>query len=157
MAHDNSEILIRTLLSTAGITVDGDKPFDIQVHNKGFYGRLLRDGALGAGESYVDGWWDCRALDQFFDMVMRANVHEKVKGNLKAAWPVVKSKLFNLQKRSRAYQVGEQHYDLGTDLYRAMLDRRMNYTCGYWRNATTLDDAQEAKLELVKVKLNLVI
>jgi cyclopropane-fatty-acyl-phospholipid synthase len=60
-----------------------------------------------------------------------------------------------LQKPSRAFEVGQKHYDLGNDLFIAMLDKRLNYTCGYWKNATNLDEAQEAKLELVCKKINL--
>lgn len=149
------EKTIRDLLSLAGITVNGDAPFDITVHNPGFYARVLREGALGLGESYMDGWWDCEALDQFFDRVVRADLEAKVKQNWRYWWPAVRARLFNLQKRSRAYQVGEQHYDLGNDLYEAMLDKRLNYTCGYWKNASNLDEAQEAKLELVCRKIAL--
>jgi cyclopropane-fatty-acyl-phospholipid synthase len=36
-----------------------------------------------------------------------------------------------------------------------MLDQRMVYSCGYWKDATTLDEAQEAKLDLICQKLNL--
>ena len=155
MVFDRSEGLMRTLLSQAGVTVDGSRPFDIQVHNKDFYRRALRDGPLGLGESYMDGWWECAALDQFIDHVLRADLEQSVRGRWSARWPVVKSRLFNLQRRSRAYQVGEEHYDLGNDLYKAMLDKRMNYTCAYWKNASTLDEAQEAKLELVCRKIRL--
>jgi cyclopropane-fatty-acyl-phospholipid synthase len=147
--------VVRDLLATAGITINGDKPFDIQVHKNDFYGRVLREGALGLGESYMDGWWDCQALDQFIDRALRANLEEKVRGNLGIMRFVLRSRLFNLQKQSRAYQIAEHHYDLDNDLYRAMLDKRMNYTCGYWKNATSLDEAQEAKLELVCRKINL--
>ena len=49
--------------------------------------------------------------------------------------------------------MGIKHYDLGNDLYQAMLDKRMVYTCGYWKNASNLDDAQEAKLDLVCRKI----
>ncbi|MDZ7288423.1 MAG: cyclopropane fatty acyl phospholipid synthase [candidate division KSB1 bacterium] len=155
MTKDQAEVFLRELLSSAGITINGNNPFDLQVHNQQFYQRVLREGALGLGESYMDGWWDCQALDQFFDRILRANLEKKVKGNLKTLWPVLKSKLFNLQKPSRAYQVGEEHYDLGNDLYQAMLDKRLNYTCGYWKNAKNLDEAQEAKLELVCKKIDL--
>ncbi|MBM4162690.1 MAG: cyclopropane fatty acyl phospholipid synthase [Ignavibacteria bacterium] len=143
------------LLATAGVSIDGDKPYDIRVHNDRFYKRVLSEGALGLGESYMDGWWDCQALDQLIDRILRANLEEKVKGNLGILWFALKSKLFNLQKQSRAYQIAEQHYDLDNDLYRAMLDKRMNYTCAYWKNATNLDEAQEAKLELVCRKIRL--
>ena len=155
MSLTRSESIIRSLLDTAGITVDGDRPWDIHVHNREFYGRVLRDGVLGLGETYMDVWWDCPAPDQFFDRVLRASLDEKVPKNLRMMWPVLRSTIFNLQKRSRAYRVGEQHYDLGNDLFKAMLDKRMVYTCGYWKDASTLDEAQEAKLDLVCRKLRL--
>ncbi|MEW6511089.1 MAG: cyclopropane fatty acyl phospholipid synthase [Bacteroidota bacterium] len=155
MASDHAREFITALLSTAGIAVGGNNPWDIQVHRNEFYGRVVRDGALGLGESYMDGSWDCPSLDQFFDRVLRARLDERVRGNLRAAWHVARSKLFNLQSRGRAFTVGEEHYDLGNDLYVAMLDKRLNYTCGYWRNASTLDQAQEAKLDLVCRKISL--
>ena len=77
-------------------------------------------------------------------------------GQLEVPAPrMLQSKLFNLQSKARAFKVGEHHYDLGNDLYEAMLDKRLNYTCGYWKNANTLDEAQEAKLELVCQKIGL--
>ena len=155
MAHNGAEKTTEQLLSLAGITINGPNPYDIQVHDKNFYPRVLRDGELGLGESYMDGWWDCPALDQLIDRILSARLQEKVKGGLKIAWHVLKSRLFNLQKVSRAYQVGERHYDIGNDLYQAMLDKRMLYTCGYWKSAETLDGAQEAKLELVCQKIGL--
>lgn len=155
MASKSAERTVRELLEMAGITVNGSQPYDIQVHNPNLYERVLSDQALGLGESYMDGWWDCEALDQFFDRILRARLDEKVKGSLKIAWHVLKSKLFNRQSRRRAFQVGEQHYDVGNDLYLRMLDKRLNYTCAYWKNAKTLDEAQEAKLELVCKKIGL--
>jgi len=103
----------------------------------------------------MDGWWDAPALDQFFARVTGVNLEQKVKGNSRLKLRVLKSRLFNYQKRSRAFQVGEQHYDAGNDLYRAMLDKRMAYTCGYWKKARSLDEAQEAKLDLVCRKIGL--
>jgi cyclopropane-fatty-acyl-phospholipid synthase len=150
-----SKKTIIELLSLAGITVDGKNPFDIQVFNEKFYKRVLKETALGLGESYMDGWWDCQALDQCFDRILRARLNEKVKGDWKLAWHLLRPKLFNLQKLSRAYRVGQQHYDIGNDLYEAMLDKRMLYTCGYWKDANDLDKAQEDKLELVCRKINL--
>jgi cyclopropane-fatty-acyl-phospholipid synthase len=61
----------------------------------------------------------------------------------------------NLQSKARAYQVGEKHYDTGNQFFENMLDKRMVYTCGYWKEAQNLDEAQEAKLDLVCRKLNL--
>lgn len=63
--------------------------------------------------------------------------------------------VFNLQNRRRSRAVGERHYDLGNDLYAAMLGERLVYSCGYWRQADDLDQAQLAKLDLVCRKLQL--
>lgn len=51
--------------------------------------------------------------------------------------------------------MGERHYDLGNDLFQAMLDPEMAYTCGYWKDADDLEQAQKAKLELVCQKIGL--
>jgi cyclopropane-fatty-acyl-phospholipid synthase len=155
MAMSKAETIGEQLFSLAGITVNGKDPWDIQVHDKRFYQRVLKEGALGLGESYMDGWWDSPALDQFIYNVLSAKLEDHVKESWKLIWHVLKSKIFNLQKISRAYEVGERHYDIGNDLYKAMLDKRMLYTCGYWKDAKNLDEAQEAKLQLVCQKINL--
>ena len=120
-----------------------------------FYKRLLCDTDLGFGESYMEGWWDCEALDECINRIAKFQLRTKLKDDWKTVLYVAQTKLRNRQKRERASQVAEQHYDLGNDLYRAMLDARLCYTCGYWKHATTLDQAQEAKLELVCQKINL--
>jgi len=130
------------------------RPWDIQVHESALYGRVLTGGHLALGESYMDGWWDCRALDEFFSRVNSACLQEKVLP-LPHLPSLIVSKLLNLQSRSRSRRVGQLHYDLGNELFRSMLDRRMTYTCGYWKDAAVLDDAQEAKLDLVCRKIGL--
>ena len=155
MTKNGDQAVIAELLAQAGITINGDNTWDIRVHNNDLFSRLLSGGALALGESYMDGWWDCEALDQFFDKILRANLDHQIKKSFRLAVYILKSRLFNLQKASRAYQVGKKHYDIGNDLYGAMLDKRMLYTCGYWETADNLDAAQEAKLELVCRKINL--
>jgi cyclopropane-fatty-acyl-phospholipid synthase len=149
-----SEMVLRELLEPTGVQINGEAPYDIQVHDPRFFNRVLREVELGLGESYMDGWWDCEAIDQMIDRVLRADLDLALKGNWKLLWHVLKARLLNLQAISKAFEVGEQHYDLGNDLYRAMLDKRLNYTCGYWKNASTLDEAQEAKLDLVCKKID---
>ncbi len=155
MANAQSKSILHNLLDSAGITCNGDKPCDIQIHNEDFYERVLKDTTMGLGESYMDQWWDCEALDQFIHKILRAHLREKVKNNWKQNFHILKSRLFNLQTIHRAFEVGKKHYDIGNDLYHAMLDERMVYTCGYWKNADNLNDAQEAKLDLVCRKMNL--
>jgi len=146
--------LLRELLAAAGVTIGGDAPWDIQVHDDRVYARVLRDGTLGFGEAYVDGWWDTPALDQLVDRVIRARLDEAVRESWVLIAHAVRARLFNRQV-SRAFEIAERHYDIGNDLYEAMLDRRMVYTCGYWQDATDLEAAQEAKLELVCRKIGL--
>ncbi len=155
MISSKEESTIRDLLESTGIEINGDREFDIQIHDNRVYRRVLADGALGLGESYMDGWWDCQALDQLIDRILRADLRAEIKGNWRIGGYYLKSKLLNLQNRARAYEVGEQHYDTGNDLFEAMLDKRMNYTCAYWKNAQDLDEAQEAKLDLVCRKIEL--
>jgi cyclopropane-fatty-acyl-phospholipid synthase len=145
---------IQHLLAQADITVGGECPWDIQVHNEEFYPRVLAGASLALGEAYMDGWWDVAKLDEFFFRLLRADLHTKVKAR---TWLVdaLRAKLFNLQKPARAYKVGQFHYDLDNRLYQCMLGREMIYSCGYWESAHTLDEAQEAKLELVCRKLGL--
>ena len=141
-------------LSKADIEINGNNPWDIQVHNNNLYQRVLAEGSLGLGESYMDGWWDCHCLDEFFNRILRAGLDRTVR-SWKTIFDHLKARLFNFQKISRACQVGKKHYDIGNDLYACMLDELMIYSCAYWKNANTLDDAQEAKLDLVCRKLNL--
>ncbi|RQW04099.1 cyclopropane fatty acyl phospholipid synthase [candidate division KSB1 bacterium] len=155
MGTSTSEKVFRDLVQTAGITVNGNASYDIQVRNSHFYQRVLAQGSLELGESYMDGWWDCEQLDEFINRVLRADLPSHIKSNLSLLWHVLHARLFNLQSKKRAFQVGERHYDIGNDLYEAMLDSRMNYTCAYWRGAKNLDQAQENKLELVCKKIGL--
>ncbi len=143
---------MRELLRRADITIGGDAPWDIQVHDQRVYVRALRDGTLGIGEAYVEGWWDCQAIDQMFERVTRAQLDLVLSESWVLLANAVKARIRNLQA-ARPFEVGERHYDVGNDLYQAMLGPRMVYTCAYWKNADNLDAAQEAKLDLVCRKI----
>jgi len=145
---------VESLLRLADIRIGGRRPFDIRVHKPRLYARVLAGGSLALGESYMDGWWDVPRLDEFFNRLLRAELDRKVK-TPGMALTVIKANVVNLQSRKRAHIIGERHYDIGNNLYSRMLDRRMNYSCGYWAKARTLDAAQEAKLDLICRKLKL--
>lgn len=155
MSMRKSETIVRQLLEPTGVQVNGPNPWDIHVYNPRFYDRVLQETELGMGESYMDGWWDCEAIDELVNRVLKSRLALQIKGNWKIILHLLKARILNLQASSRAYEIGERHYDLGNELYRAMLDKRLNYTCAYWKNASTLDEAQEAKLELVCRKIGL--
>lgn len=141
-------------LSKADIEINGNNPWDIQVHNKSMYQRVLAEGSLGLGESYMDGWWDSHCLDEFFNRILRAGLDRDIQ-SWKTIFDHLKARLFNFQKISRACHVGKKHYDIGNDLYQCMLDELMIYSCAYWPESDTLDDAQRAKLDLICRKLHL--
>jgi cyclopropane-fatty-acyl-phospholipid synthase len=143
---------VERLLAFADVRINGDRPWDIHVHNRKLYARVMAHGSIGFGESYMDGWWDAPALDEVLSRVLRARLDERVH-NVYDAWAALKAKLINLQAGRRAFEVGKRHYDLGNELYSTMLGKRLVYSCGYWRQAANLDAAQEAKLDLVCRKL----
>lgn len=146
---------VQNVFAQADIRLDGARPWDIRVRNSGFFDRLLAGGSLALGESYMDGWWSCPALDQLFDRILSAGVDRLAPKSAALVWHLAKAKLFNRQRQSRAGIIGKRHYDLGNQLFRHMLDIRMNYSCAFWDNATTLDEAQENKLELICRKIDL--
>ena len=147
--------IIESLLETAGIIINGSNAYDPQIHKEDFYSRVLRQGSLGLGESYMDGWWDCEKLDQFFHKILEAELDKKIKKNLGILFKLAWNFFLNTGRKSKAFEIGEKHYDIGNDLFRAMLDKRLTYTCGYWKDAQNLDGAQEAKLDLVCRKIGL--
>lgn len=147
--------VIEALLDRADVQINGDRPWDPQVHDDRVYQRVVSGGSLALGEAYMDGWWDCAALDQLFYRFMQADLHEEVGRSWEQIWKLVKAFVLNPQSLTRAYEVGEVHYDRGDDLFEQMLDDRMVYSCGYWRDAETLTEAQAAKLDLVCRKLQL--
>ncbi|MDR3684108.1 MAG: cyclopropane fatty acyl phospholipid synthase [Geothrix sp.] len=141
--------------ASAGIEPGGTRPWDIQIHDPAFYQRVWSDRNLGLGECYVEGGWDCRQLDEFFARLLRSGVEEGLRPTPSLVLRALAHRLFNFQTRGRSREVIEKHYDLGNDLFRAMLDSRMNYSCGYWKGARSLEEAQVHKLELVCQKLML--
>lgn len=143
------------LLRRADIHVNGTRAWDIKIKNSRLFSRVAREGVTGLGEAYVDGWWECDQLDVFFDKLIRADLPVEFKNHWTTWGIFLKEKIFNLQDRQSARKFIKHHYDLGNDLFELMLDKRMTYTCGYWKNAKTLDAAQEAKLDLVCKKIGL--
>lgn len=153
LSLSSAQDFITNTLSRAGVTVNGPLASDIKIHNTKFYNRVLAQGSLGLGESYMEGWWDCEDLSQFFYLLLRARLDETV-NPATLALQSLKSKVLTLG-RNDPYKIGQFHYDIGDDLYQRMLDKRMIYTCGYWRDAQNLDEAQENKLQLICDKLYL--
>lgn len=145
---------IEELLAEADIRVNGSRPWDLKLKVPGVLERIASSGSLGLGEAYMDGDWDADQLDGFFAHVLRAKLDRRVKP-LRLLLPALRERVFNRQNTRRVWKVGETHYDLGNDFYEAMLGPSMAYSCGYWKDAATLDQAQHAKLDLICRKLQL--
>jgi len=155
MESNKYKTIVAELLSLAGIEINGRNPWDIQVLDERFYKRVVTLVELGLGESFMDGWWNVEKLDEMIFRIIHADLQNKIKHNYKIALQLAGFWLINMQSRRRAFIIGERHYDLGNNLFRNMLDKRMNYSCAYWKGAKTLNKAQENKLELICKKLYL--
>ncbi len=151
----DSKQWISELIEPAGIVLDGNHPWDIKVINPRLYDRVKTQGSLGLGEAYTDGWWECEAMDQLFFRLLSSRIEERIGLNLPLIMGFVRAKIFNPQSLGRAFEVGQRHYDLGNDLFIAMLGKSMTYSCGYWKDAKDLDSAEEAKLDLICRKIDL--
>ncbi|MFA5080725.1 MAG: cyclopropane fatty acyl phospholipid synthase [Candidatus Paceibacterota bacterium] len=151
----NSKQWISDLIKPAGITLDGKNDFDIRILNQNFYKRIQLQGTLGLGEAYMDGWWECDKLDEFFYKLLSAHIDEKVGLSLPLMLNYAWAKIFNMQSLGRAYEVGQKHYDIGNDLFTLMLGKSMAYSCGYFKETEDLDSAQMTKFDLICKKINL--
>src|SRR5690349_21393466 len=103
----------------------------------------------------MDGWWECGQLEEFFYRLLRYQADEKLSLSWRESLALIQAKVFNRQSYRKAIEVAQTHYNLSNALFQTMLDKRMNYSCGYWKEAETLDQAQEAKLDLICRKLAL--
>lgn len=147
---------LEDLFCRADIRINGRRPWDLQCHDEAAYERIAGDVSLGLGESYMDGLWDCEALDQFFDRALSAHHGKKVPPSPALLISIAKAKLLNMQNKQQSIKVAKVHYDIGNAFYEAMLDPFMQYTCAYWNGtAKDLASAQEAKLDLICRKLAL--
>jgi cyclopropane-fatty-acyl-phospholipid synthase len=151
-----SRRIIGDVFARAGVGIDGPNPWDLQVHDERFFERLLREGYAGAGESYLDGWWDCDAIDEAVCRLLRADLEASLRLDLRTALAMMRLRFLNLQTIRRAPHVALAHYDLANSFFEKLLGPTMTYSCGYYgRGATTLDEAQDAKHDLICEKLQL--
>src|SRR5690606_335845 len=145
---------MEALLKEADITINGSRPWDPQINDeRRFWPRLSGQGTLGLGAAYMAGLWDVAHAAGIFNRVLSSNVPEAVKPTPNLIWQMVQARLFNMQDIARSRRVANMHYNQ-TEAYRASLDQRMTGSCGYWpEGVTNVDQAQEAKLDLVCRKI----
>jgi cyclopropane-fatty-acyl-phospholipid synthase len=147
--------LLERMLATTGITIDGNSPWDMHVRDDRIFSRLLHSKSLGLGESYMEGWWDCRQIDEFVCKILTAELDRKIKDSFKLIAPAVSAILFNMQSRICSRVVAEQHYDLDNELFMSFLDPYNQYSCAYFDGTEDLNEAQVKKMGLICRKINL--
>jgi len=146
---------INEILAAVGIRVNGSNPWDIQIKDDRTYLRVLRDKSLGLGEAYIEGWWDCPQLDEFIYRILKARLDTKISGSWLLRLMNFQALLFNLQSRLRSLKVADIHYNLDHELFAAMLDPYLQYSCAYFNQTDNLNEAQLRKMELICNKLHL--
>ncbi|GAA0834264.1 cyclopropane fatty acyl phospholipid synthase [Marinomonas arenicola] len=152
--------LFESILSSADIKLNGNRSWDLIINDESIYEKILTGGSLAFGEAYMDGLWECEDIAEMISRLLSSDVEsmlgslQKISLGLKVGAGKLK-KAFNLQSIERAKRDVSYHYDIGNELYSYMLDKRMTYTCAYWKDSDNLDDAQEAKLDLLCRKLGL--
>lgn len=155
MNQRSMKTFVEEYFQRLGVHLNGSNPWDIQVLDDRFYYKVITQSSLGLGEAYMDGWWEAQHLDELAFRILRPNLIQRWDSRLNEIWHWLQSFFCNLQSKSRAFIVGEKHYDIGNQLFIKMLDKRMTYSCGYWKKANNLNDAQEAKMELICQKIGL--
>ena len=146
--------LLESLLAGTGVKLDGGRPWDIRVNDERLYRRALR-GSLGLGESYMDGDWDCEALDEMFRRVLSSDIQHKPLIRAAGAAKELRSRFMNLQTKSRSRAVAEEHYDIDHRMYALFLGPWNQYTCCFFDSTADLQRAEEIKLEMLCDKLEL--
>ncbi|MEJ8567347.1 cyclopropane fatty acyl phospholipid synthase [Elongatibacter sediminis] len=150
-----AKTLVTDVLSRAGISIDGPRPWDIRVNHPRFHGRVLTGGSLGFGEAYMDGDWDVGEIDALFRRLIRSDATRSPLVLLNRLWLDMKSRLTNLQSRRGSRAIAETHYDLDHRLYEQFLGPHNQYTCCFFNRASTLAEAEVEKLEMICDKLGL--
>jgi cyclopropane-fatty-acyl-phospholipid synthase len=151
----NPRLAVAKLFALADVRLDGARPWDITVHKERLFQRVLAEGSLGLGEAYMDGDWDCAAIDELFDRIISAKLSDRLGMTFPLALLMLSARLKNRQSIARSGEVAEVYYDLPVDIHKATYDKRLTASCAYWKNADTLDQAQENKLDLICRKIGL--
>jgi cyclopropane-fatty-acyl-phospholipid synthase len=147
--------IIEEKLKKLGIGTNGENPWDLNIHDRRTLDAVLREQSIGAGESYMKGWWDCEKLDELFFRFCQNKGEKEFYAGWKVSLIRLRNTLINQQSRRRAAMVAKEHYNIGNKLYEKMLGKSMAYTCGFWKDAKSLDEAQFKKYDLICKKLYL--
>ncbi len=137
---------VEHIFSRAGVSINGTKPWDIRVNDNRFYRDVLINGSLGLGESYMRQQWTTDDLEGLFYRLCSSDLEKTSRRIPSQHFSRLFDFFINRQSHARAKSNAEHHYNLGNDLFFEFLGKFKNYSCGYFENADTLDEAQAAKM-----------
>ena len=128
--------------------------FVIRVTDPTFFQRVMTEGNLGLGESYMSEGWTMEkgALEHLLLCLMKSRLDEKVKLDPKTVLKMgaLRAKQMILGTRTNVVA----HYDIGEDLYDTFLDESRGYSCGYQKSPDdTIGQLQENKYDRICQKL----
>ncbi len=117
----------------------------------------IRSGGLyGLGESYEKGEFECDDLEALISQLINRSELSSARWSAKMYRLFFSAILKNTQRGSKAFEVADEHYNLGNSLFKIMLDASMSYTSGLFESEeASLAEAQEAKLRRICQKLRL--
>lgn len=126
-------------------------PATVRVHDTRVYLRILREGTVGLGESYADGWWDTDDLTGFLRLAYRniARTHPSLdrihRGLRPVVDPIARRRRPDKDRDARNVR---SHYDLGNEFFQRILDETMMYSCAVFEQPTdSLAEASVRKLD----------
>ena len=140
---------------------DGREPLNVQlrVRDAGFYRQIAGNGSVGAGESYMDGEWDCNDLVALVRLLVRnRDLLDGMESGLArlGGWAMRALHAFKRNTRAGSRRNIAAHYDLGNDLFRLFLDENLMYSSAIFADANeTLEAASRRKLDRICRKLDL--
>jgi len=141
--------LVQAYLNSYGIKLD--KYIKVQ-NDTCLWPALMNSGSMGLGEGYMFQWYTTDRLEEMMTTLVESPLFQVSRPRYR-----LEEFLFNLQTIKMSLRVIHEHYDIGNDLYSAMLGETMSYSCAWWENIREgdLDSAQNQKMEKLCKKLNL--
>ena len=130
----------------------------IRVRSPRFYSDAVFGGTTGAGEAYMNGYWDC---DNLTGLVRLMVINRDLMNDVDSGWSRLSAPLLKLahwlnrNDKSGSRRNISAHYDLGNEFFELFLDETMAYSCAFFPHGADLLEASIAKFDAACSKLEL--
>jgi cyclopropane-fatty-acyl-phospholipid synthase len=137
----------------------GKSVVNIEVLNPVFYQNVLKNGSIGAAESFIQGHWKTDNLTLLLRLLIRNNtIAQKFEGGFAFVTGMFRWCTHQLNRNSfnGSKKNIQRHYDLSNEFFALFLDKNMMYSSAIFpENSNNLDEASEYKLDVICKKLGL--